>query len=243
MRTKSITILAGVMLVGLLVTACNAIRAGEAAAQTPPSRTIAVTGSGKAFLAPDIATISIGVRTEDADPAQAMEDSNARAQSIADALEAMGVEARDIQTSSFNIYPNQQYDQSGNPMSTTYVVENNVSVTVRDLTELGALLSATVEAGANQVYGIQFDVEDREEALGEARQGAIDDARAKAEALATAAGVSLGDLQSISEVSGFPEPFFDGRGGGAAEAALTNIPISPGQLTVTVDVNIVFDIE
>jgi uncharacterized protein len=242
MRTKTFVVLAGVTLLGLALSACGTFQAREAAAQTPSPRTITVAGSGKSFLAPDIATISIGVRTEDEDPAQAMAVSNDQAQTITDALQEMGVAARDIQTTSFNIYPNQQYNESGTPISTTYVVENTVSVTVRDLSVLGELLGASVEAGANQIYGIQFDVEDREEALSQARVAAIEDARAKAEALAEAAGVSLGELESISEVSGFPQPFFEGRGG-AAETAAADVPISPGQLTITVDVNMVFGIE
>jgi uncharacterized protein YggE len=227
---------------GLVASACGAIqaRAQESGASTP--RTITVSGSGESFLAPDIAHISIGVRTEDADAARAVEDNNSQAMRIAAALQELGVAARDIQTSSFNIYPNQQFDETGSPTSTTYVVENTVSVTVRDLDSLGPLLGAAVEAGANQIYGIQFDAEDQEDALGEARQAAVENARAKGEALAQAAGVSLGELQSISEVSGFPQPFVTGRGGGAVEAA-ADVPINPGQLTVAVDVTLVFAIE
>jgi uncharacterized protein YggE len=231
------------MLLGLAVSACDTLRTGASAASTPPPRTITVAGSGKSFLAPDIATISIGVRTENADAAQAVSDSNTKAQTIADALQEMGIEEKDIQTSSFNIYPNQQYDETGSPVSTTFVVENTVSVTVRDLTKLGELLGASVEAGANQVYGIQFDVEDREEALAEARQLAVEDARARAEALAAAAGVTLGEMQSISEMGSIPVPFFEGKGGGAPEAPAAEVPISPGQLTLTVEVSVVFAIE
>jgi uncharacterized protein YggE len=242
MRTKTFAAITGVIMLGLVVSACGTIQARAQETGSPAPRTITVAGSGEAFLAPDIATISIGVRTEDADPAQAMEANNAQAQEIADALREMGVEATDIQTSSFNIYPNQQFDETGSPTSTTYVVENTVSVTVRDLDNLGELLGASVEAGANQIYGITFNAEDQEEARGEARQAAVEAARAKAEALAEAAGVSLGELQSISEVSGFPQPLFEGRGGAALEQAAA-VPISPGQLTVTVEVSLVFAIE
>lgn len=243
MNTKSLLILAGFMVLGLVVSASNPLQAGEPASTQPPMRTISVGGSGRAFLPPEIATISIGVRTEDSDAAQAVEDSNSQVVTLKEALLAMGVEERDIQTTSFNIYPNQQFDETGRPVSTTYVVENTVTVTVRDLDMLGELLGTAVEAGANQIYGIQFDAEDRSEALSQARRAAVEDARAKAEELAAAAGVSLGELQSISEISGIPVPYFDGRGGVAAEAAVSAVPISPGQLTITVDVSLVFAIE
>jgi uncharacterized protein YggE len=235
--------LAGILLLGLVITASNPLQTGDPAASESPMRTISVAGTGRAFVTPEIAVISIGVRTEDPDAAQAVEASNAQVQTLTDAIKAMGVEDRDIQTTSFNIYPNQQYDETGRPISTTYVVENTVTVTVRDLSMLGELLGASVEAGANQIYGIQFDAEDRSEALSQARQAAVDDAQAKAEELAAAAGVSLGELQSISEGSSVPVPFFEGRGGGAAEAAVSDVPISPGQLTLTVDVTMVFAME
>jgi uncharacterized protein YggE len=226
-----------------LVSASNPLQTDEPAANQTAMRTISVAGNGRAFLTPEIATISIGVRTEDSDAAEAVDASNSQVQVLTDALVGMGVEERDIQTSSFNIYPNQQYDDSGRLVSTTYVVENTVTVTVRDLSTLGALLGTAVEAGANQIYGIQFDAEDRSEAESEARVAAVEDARAKAEELAAASGVSLGELLSISEGTNVSIPYFDGRGGAAVEAAVSNVPISPGQLTVTVDVNLVFAFE
>jgi uncharacterized protein len=243
MRTKSLLIVSGILLLGLVITASNPLQTGDPAINQTPLRTISVVGSGRAFLTPEIATISIGVRTENSDAAQAVEESNTQVQTLTDTLIGMGVEERDIQTSSFNIYPNQQYDETGRPISTTYVVENTVTVTVRDLNMLGELLGAAVEAGANQIYGITFDAEDRSEATSAARSAAVEDGRAKAEELATAAGVSLGELQTISEGSSVPMPFFDGRGGVAAEAAVSAVPISPGQLTLTVDVSLVFAIE
>jgi uncharacterized protein YggE len=84
-----------------------------------------------------MATISVGVRTEDRDAAEAVASNNAQAESITQALVAMGVDEQDIQTSNFSIYPQQQYDDQGNLVGTTYVVENTVYVTVRDLDQLG----------------------------------------------------------------------------------------------------------
>jgi uncharacterized protein YggE len=238
-------LMVGMLLMAVLVSACS----GIAAAQTPqpgqvigPARTISVTGSGKAFIVPDMAMISVGVRTENRDAGEAVEDNNAQTQEVIAALRDMGVAEQDIQTTNFSIYPQQQYDDQGQLTGTIYVVENTVQVTVRDLDQLGDLLGAAVDAGANSIYGIQFDVENKEEALSEARQNAVDDAAAQAQDLAQAAGVQLREIQSLSTVSSFQSPIFDGRGG-AAEAAVSTVPISPGQLTVNADVTVVYTLE
>ena len=244
MRGK-LYLMVGILLMAVLISACS----GVAAAQTPqpgqgsaPVRTISVTGSGKSFIVPDMAIISVGVRTENRNAGAAVDDNNAQTQEVIAALRGMGVAERDIQTTNFSIYPQQQYDDQGQLTGTTYVVENTVQVTVRDLDQLGDLLGASVDAGANSVYGIQFDVENKEEALSEARQNAVDNAAAQAQDLAQAAGVTLGEIQSLSTASSFPSPIFDGRGGGA-EAAASQVPIAPGQLTVNVDVTVVYTIE
>lgn len=243
MQKKTLAIL-GVMLLAMAVTACS----GTALAQTPPAptpatRTLSVTGSGRVLVTPDMATISVGVRTEDRDAAEAVASNNAQAESITQALVGMGIDEQDIQTSNFSIYPQQQYDDQGNLIGTTYVVENTVYVTVRDLDQLGVLLDAVVQTGANNIYGIQFDVEDRDSALTEARQLAVENAQAQAQELAQAAGVTLGELQSISSYTSMPVPVFEGKGGGAADVAASTVPISPGQLSITADVSVVYAIE
>lgn len=241
MKKMQVTILTGLVLVALVLSACSAVtgRIGEGAEAQP--RTLSVAGSGKVFLAPDIATITIGVRTENANVGRAVQDNNVQAEEIARALREMGVDEKDIQTSNFNVYANQQFDERGNPISTTYVVENTVFVTVRELSNLGELLEKAVEAGANQVYGIQFDVENKEEALSQARKTAVENARAKAEELAAAAGVTLGDIRMISEAGSVPIPVFEGKGGFGGGAA--DVPISPGQLSLTVEVSVVFELK
>jgi uncharacterized protein len=238
-------LLVGILAMAVLVSACS----GVAAAQTPqpsqaisPARTISVTGSGKSYIVPDMATISVGVRTENKDAAKAVDENNTQTQEVIAALTGLGVAEKDIQTTNFSIYPQQQYDDKGQLTGTIYVVENTVQVTVRDLKKLGDLLGAAVNAGANSIYGIQFDVENKEEALSEARQNAVDNAAVQAQDLAQAAGVKLGEIQSLSTVSGYPSPIFSGMGG-AAEAAAPQVPIAPGQLTVSVDVAVVYSIQ
>jgi hypothetical protein len=233
----------GIVLLAPVLVACSS----RAFAQTPTPasaspRTISVTGKGEVPLTPDIARITIGVRTQGVDVAEAVASNNTQAQEVVEALQEMGVAERDIQTSNFSIYPQQQYDERGQVIDTTFVVENTVYVTVRELESLGDLLDVAVGRGANSIYGIQFDVEEKGGAVSEARQVAVEDARAQAQELAEAAGVQLGDIQSISAISSYPGPIFDGRGA-AAEQAASTVPISPGQLIITAEVSVVYEIE
>jgi uncharacterized protein YggE len=123
------------------------------------------------------------------------------------------------------------------------VVDNTVYVTIRDLDKLGELLDIVIAAGANTVNSVQFDVADKDEALKTARADAVKDAREKAQELADAAGVKLGDVQTISFFDNVAYPVFDGKGGGGGVAAEAAVPIQPGQLTFTVTVNVTYEIK
>jgi hypothetical protein len=251
MRSK-ILFTSSLLFFAVLLSACSGVAAAQSTSEESndvtqmPPRTITVTGSGKTVLSPDIAYINIGVQTEGKDAAQAVSDNNQNTQQVIDALLATGVAEEDIQTTNFNIYPRQEYDPQGQPTGEiTYVVNNTVYVTVRDLDQVGDLLNTAVASGANTIHGIQFDVDDNAEALSDARVAAIKNAETIASELANAAGVTLGEIHSISTLTGgYPVPMFEGRGGGGtpvmAEAA---VPISPGQMIVTVDVTVIYLIE
>ncbi|HEX2698136.1 MAG TPA: SIMPL domain-containing protein, partial [Anaerolineales bacterium] len=135
--------------------------------------------------------------------------------------------------------------QTGVKKSTTYMVDNTVYVTVHKLDQLGDLLDASVKAGANSINSIQFDLADKTAALKQARDAAVKDAKTQAQELATAAGVSLGDLQTINFYNNIPGPYTDvyGKGGGGGAAAAVAVPVNPGQLTITVTVNLTYEIK
>jgi uncharacterized protein YggE len=231
-----------------LVSACSGAAFAQSAtptAEPPPTqvtRTLSVTGSGIAYLTPDIAYVTIGVHTENKNAAEAVAANNSAAEEVMSALRELGIDAKDIQTTNFSIYPQQQYDSEGKPTGEiTYIVDNSVRVTVRDLGQIGDVLDASVQAGANSISGIQFDVQDKTAALSEARQAAMQAAETKAQELAEAAGVTLGDVQTISEFSGYPTPLTVEKTMVMAEAA-QSVPVSTGQMTVSVDVNVVYEI-
>jgi uncharacterized protein YggE len=242
MRLKIIPLLMILVLVALLGSACSETQTESVASSTPPPRVITVSGTGKVYLTPDIATITIGVHTEDESATRAVNSNNAQADKVAEVLKEMGVEEKDIQTSNFNIFPQQQYDDLGNQTGTVYIVDNTVFVTVRDLDLLGEILGTVVEAGANSIFGIQFDVSDKTQAISKARKAAIEDAQVKAEELAQAVGVTLGEVQSINEFGGIPVPVFEGKGGGGLDSSAAQVPVSLGQLSLTVEVTVNYNI-
>ncbi len=242
MKTKSLIVVTVVML-ALLVSAC-APTAVNSSGQ-PVVRTLSVSGNGQAYLAPDVAYIYIGVHTEKLTAAEAVAENTEQTQKLIQAIRDFGIEEKDIRTTNFSIWPMDRFDPAtGAPSGEKiYAVDNTVYVTIRDLEKLGDLLDTAVQAGANTVNSVQFDVEKKDEALKQARIDALKNAETQAKELAEAAGLSLGEVQSINFVDN-QYPIFDGKGGGggvASEAAA--VPIQPGQLTFTVTVNITYEIK
>ena len=236
MKTKSLIVFT-VMALALVMSAC------APAAGSANLRTLSVSGSGQAFLAPDIAYVYVGVHTENTTAAEAVTENTTQTEQLMQAIQDFGIDPKDIRTTNFSIYPMDRFDPStGMPSGEkVYAVDNTVYVTVRDLDKLGDLLDTAVQAGANTVNSVQFDVAEKTEALKQARADAVKDAEAQAQSLAQAAGLSLGEIQSISFFDVQPYPLFDGKGGGGAVAAeAAAVPIQTGQLTFTVYVNVTY---
>lgn len=231
---KTILTIISILTLAALITSCTP---GQTTSSEQAARTIAVTGSGTVDLEPDIARVNIGVRTQSPNVADALEENTENAEAIIQSLQDLGVEESDIQTRNFNIFPQQDTRPGPEEEPTrTFVVENTVAVVVRDLDSLGEILSTVVSAGANTIHGVSFDVEDREAAVEEARSLAIEDAQAQAEAIAEAAGVELGPIQTINlSRGGAPAPRVE-----FAEDAVGagSVPISGGTLTIQVTANL-----
>jgi uncharacterized protein YggE len=240
---KRNALIAGLFVLSIALTACGptTIVANPAL----PQRVLNVTGTGTINLTPDVAYINIGVHTEMDTAADAVSANNNQTQQVITALTKAGVASKDIRTSNFSIYPNAQYDpQTNQKVKTTYVVDNTVNVTVHDIAKLGDLLDATVKAGANSINSIQFDLADKTEAIKQARDEAVKDARTQAGELAAAAGITLGEVQSVSFYDSIPTPtttLYGKGGGGGAEAVA--VPIQSGQMTLTVTVNMTYEIK
>jgi len=239
MRTKTILWVSLLLTTGLL-TACGTTNVYPQA--EPPQRTLTVNGVGQVTVSPDVAYVSIGIQTEDPSVGSAVRANNATAQAVVDAIKSFGVEERDITTTNFSVYLQERYDDKGNVVEKTYVVQNTVSVTVRKLDTLGDLLDAVTQAGANAINGVVFDVENRNEVINQARTLAVESARQQAEALAKAAGVTLGEVQSISFYDTVPARL-EGKGGGGMDVAASSVPISSGQFDIVATVTITYNLK
>jgi len=233
MRTKLFILSLAVL---LALSACAPSAANES--------TLNVTGSGTVYVTPDIAYIYIGVHTENSEIAQAVANNNTQTQAVVNALRNNGVEAKDIQTSNFSVWSYQTTDPlTGMATGTNYSVDNTVYVTVRDLSGLPSLLDTAIDAGANNINSISFDVADKSSAMTEARQLAMEKAGELADELAGTAGLSLGGIQTItySDVSTLYYGYGMGGGGGAEGAV--SAPINPGQVQLTATVNVIYGIK
>lgn len=246
---RKIVISGVLILLIVFIAACNGTPAAATVASddSVTQRRITVTGTGQVKVVPDIAYINIGVRNQDFDVTTALEQNTLQAEAVKEELVNAGVAAEDIQTSSFNVYPQYSYDYQGNIIDTVFVVENNVYVTVRNLDDLGILLGKVTESGANSIYGISFNVTDKTEAITQSRELALDNAKVQAQELAMAAGVNLGEVLSIDSYSSDTPYLVDssGLGGGSYyyPQSASKVPISAGNYVISSSVTIQFAID
>ena len=210
-------------------------------AETLPG-TISEIGEGQASGEPDIAQVNIGIQVSDPDVEAATQTAAAEMEAILTALQAAGVAEDDIKTSYFNVFADRPFGPQGPDSEVIYQVSNNVQVTIRDLEQVSNILGAAIEAGANNISGVTFGLSDPSALNSEARQKAVENARAKAEELAQLNGLVAGDVIRISEVidgAVFPRTEFAtaavGLGGGVG-------PITPGDVEVNVRLQISYEI-
>ncbi|MEW5718964.1 MAG: SIMPL domain-containing protein [Chloroflexota bacterium] len=230
----------------LAPTAANAgnISATSAQQTTTDSAGIFVSGTGKVRLKPNIATASIGVDITAGNLAEATAQSNTRMNTLIEKLKALGIADKDIQTTNYSITPiTSQPRTGGTPTITGYRVSNQVSITVRKIDDTGKVLDAVVAAGANNIYGISFGVDDPTPYQQQARAAAIKDAQDKAAQLAKAANVTLGKVVSISEGSASPRPVLRSAVSAPMAANAVEVPVETGELEINVSVDMRFAVQ
>ncbi len=237
--------LVGVWLWGQ-VSSPAAAQTSEAETGYSPAETITVVGQGSVAIRPDIARVSVGVETSGEAISDAVAENETQMQALLAALKAAGIEEKDIQTMNYSIqldrYPESmpRVEPATSEPQPLYRVSNMVNVTIRDLESVGDVLDAVVEAGANSIWGITFAVDDPSAAQADARADAIEDALARAGALAELSGVQLGPVMSVSEVVGgtsVPMPAAMER------AVAAGGSISPGELEIGYQVQVTYFIE
>jgi hypothetical protein len=208
--------------------------------------TVNLAAYGETKIAPDQATINLGVQSRAATAQEAMRLNNVAMNRVTAALRAQGVAERDIQTSGLNLNPQMQYAENQAPRVTGYEASNQVTVTVNDLARLGPTVDAVVAAGSNQINGIGFGLRDPKAAENAARQDAVRQLRAKADLYAQATGHKVRRLVSLNEGTSYsnpppPRPYARMAMAEAASSDAANI--SPGELKVRVDVSATYELE
>ena len=200
---------------------------------------VTVSGSASIEARPDIATATIGVQTFEADAVIAVTANNERTVAVINALRSLGVMEPDMQTSGFSIAPQRAYSEDRPDSITGFWVRNTISATVRDLATVGSILQEAINAGANEIYGLQFALSNPDSLKDIVRVLAVEDAHHRAEALAVAAGARLGRIISLSESSVSVPYYFRG----ALESDMAGVPVEPGEVEVAASVSAVYALE
>ena len=244
MKTSKILCLGLCALIAITLAGCEAENVIPLL-QSPKDRSIHVEGSGSVTGEPDIATLNLGVSVEKETVAEAREAAAVAMTAVLDSLKANGTSEEDIQTENFSIHPQYDYTENGRVLR-GYRVNNTISAKVRDLQSLSDIIDDAAGAGGDIVVvnSIQFMIEDPTELQMQARALAAQDAEAKAQTLADAHGVTLGKPVTITEVtSGGISPIVFAESIAADDSFRTSTPIEAGQLTVTVNITVVYEFE
>jgi len=206
---------------------------------------LVVVGTGTASAEPEVAQITFGVELRGDDPAALVDEAARKIDQAISAAKKLAVADEDIQTVGYNLWVENIYDpDKGIPTGeVVYHVSHQVQVTLRDLDRVGELLSAVVEAGANSISGVSFTVEDSEALVEQARQQALEDAGARAKQMAEGLGIALGKPTLVMETGGqYPVSIERGVGGGGGMVEVAAPAISPGTFSVSVSVQVVYEI-
>jgi uncharacterized protein YggE len=162
------------------------------------------------------------------------------------ALQAEGVEESDLRTSGYSVFADRYGPEGVLPDSDVrYRVSNSVLVTIRDLDKVGTILDVAVEAGANNIYGVEFALDNPRIAESDARAAAVENALAKATELAELTGVNLGRVVGVTEVIGMGGGYYAGNFTDTARMGMGSgggAPIEPGQLDLVMQLQISYAI-
>ena len=207
--------------------------------------TISVSGKGEIFIKPDIARISMSVEKNAYSVSDVQNQATNAINNVTKFLKDSGIEDKDIKTVNYSIYPRYDYLESQGRVFRGYTVSQTLEIKIRKIEDTGKILAGVTSAGANQVGGVSFTIDDEEGAKREARQKAINDAKTKAKQLAKDLGVRMGRLINYSEEGNnwIPLPYAAkesalGMGGGEIAPEIPS-----GENKVTINVNLIYQIK
>ncbi|MES2035952.1 MAG: SIMPL domain-containing protein [Pseudomonadota bacterium] len=236
--------------VGALIVAATASAAAAQPAPTPiaadtlfRATTLNLSAFGETRTRPDQATITLGVTAEAPTAAEAMRLNATKMNQVIAALKKGGIADRDLQTSGLSLNPQYVYQENLPPKLTGYQAVNQVTIVVRDLAKLGQAVDASVNAGATNVAGISFGLQNADAAEDAARLDAVKALQAKADLYARATGYRVARLVSLSEGGGYaPQPPMPVMAYARMEKAADSTPVEAGELKVRIDVSATFEL-
>ena len=252
--------LAAILVVGVLVFFVGKILLQQKSLDLQNTYQITVSGEGKVYVKPDIATVSLGVTTEAATVADVTKNNTEKMNAVIEAIKALKIDEKDIQTTNYNLSPvYETYSMPVAPMMyppvdgiakrtgttvTGYRLEQNIQVKIRDFTKVGDVLSQGMARGANLVGDLQFTIDNPEQFKEDARAKAIAKAKTNAQNLAKESGVRLGKIINVYE--NYVYPMYNSRAvgmGGAEDAAIPAPSIEPGQQEINITINLTYQIK
>lgn len=209
---------------------------------TSKTDTFSVSGEGKVTMVPDIAVVDVGVSSTNSTVVRAQQELNTKINAVSSAIKKLGIDEKDIKTSYYSIQPT--YDYTGSTQRITgYQASSNLTIKVKNIDNVNAVVDASTGQGANQIGGVSFDVDDKTKAENQAREQAVSDAKSKAEAAARAAGFKLGRVINYSEGGGAgPRPLMYDKMAAMEVAEGAPTQVEPGSADLTVSVTLSYEI-
>ena len=201
------------------------------------TNTVSFSGEGKVVSKADIAAVYLSIVTESATSKSAQDDNSKKSKAVVEFLKKQKIEDKDIKTVSYNIYPQYTYPRYDKPVISGYQVNQTMTIKIRNLDEVSAILDGVVSAGANQINSLSFEIDEPEKLKSDARKMAIADAKKKARELEKELGIDLGKIINFSEnTGGFPTPvYLEAKGdmGGGGDSG-PSVPSGENEISVNV---------
>ncbi|WP_245953860.1 SIMPL domain-containing protein [Parasphingopyxis lamellibrachiae] len=235
----------------LLAAACSTVSIGSTASAQIVTPAPVIEGTrlnivaiGESRQVPDIAVINAGVVTEAPSATAALSDNSRRMQAVFRALDAAGIEERDIQTASINLNARYDYSDRSEPRLLGYTASNQLTVRFREIARAGAIIDTLVAQGVNQINGPSLQIDELDAAMDEARRDAIAKARQRAELYAAAAGMQVVRIVAISEAGAARSPVaLAGRAMAMDTAESAPLQIAAGEQRLTANISVMFELQ
>ena len=208
---------------------------------------ITVSGEGKVYAKPDIALVNLGVTTQGSTTEEVISKNTEKMNAVIKAVKDMGVEDKDVQTTTYSLSPLYNYTEAKGRVFQGYILEQDIQVKIRNFEKVGEILQKATEAGSNLTGNLQFTIDDPEQFKQEARAKAIEKAKANAQNLAETSGIKLGKLINVYENYSYPAVYDSfaklGMGGGISETSAPAPVIRPGQQEIQITINLTYQVK